>query len=350
MSKLKKSLIFLLVLVIIYCLGPSRPVPILDNQPLGINSLNINTIEEHVTRLEAGIDNIKPNNEAEIVWANDTNKVQTEYAFVYLPGFGATKGEGEPTHRQIARYYGMNLYLARLEKQGLIEEEPFIDLQERKLVESAKEAVRVAKILGKKVIILSCSTGSTLGLYLAAQDPSIAAVVAYSPNIDLADPTSMILTKPWGLQIARLAMQSKYRGFEADETVKKWWTNYYRIEGLVALKSLVQHTMKDKLFPKIKQPVLMAYYYKNDTEKDNIVSIDRMHEVFDLLATPIEQKRIVALGEVSGHCMASQYYSTPEQLKIVFDHTIAFLDETLHLAKVIETSEEQTFPEPLEQR
>lgn len=58
-------------------------------------------------------------------------------------------------------------------------------------------------------------------------------------------------------------MQSKCRGFEANETVQKWWTNYYRIEGLVALKSFVQNTMKDQLFPQIKQPVLMAYYYKN---------------------------------------------------------------------------------------
>lgn len=110
MSKLKKFLLFLVVLAIVYCLGPSRPIPILDNQPLGINAFNINNIEAYIANHEASFDNIKPNNEAEIVWANDSNKVQTEYAFVYLPGFGATKGEGEPTHRQIAKHYGMNLY------------------------------------------------------------------------------------------------------------------------------------------------------------------------------------------------------------------------------------------------
>lgn len=333
MSKLKKAALSVLLLIVVYWLGPTRPIPTLNNEPLPTDELTLQNVQIYLDEAESQ-PNLKPGNGAEIVWANDSNYVQTEYAFVYLPGFGASKGEGEPIHREIAKRYGMNLFLARLEGQGVVEEEPFIDLEERRLVITAKKAVQIAKVLGKKVIIISCSTGSTLGLYLAANDKDIAGVVAYSPNIDLADPMSFLLTKPWGLQLAQLFLWSKYRGFEADENVKKWWINHYRIEGVVCLKSLVQNTMTDDIFKAIDQPVYMSYYYKNEEESDQIISIPKVKEAFESLATPKDKKRLVALSDVSGHCMASQFYSTEEQLDVVRKETFNFLEDALNLSPI----------------
>jgi len=332
MSKLKKFLIFLVVLAIIYLLGPRWPIPVLNNDALSITTLNIENIEEYVNDKEAAVKNMKPNNQAEIVWANDSIKTKTKYSFVYLPGFGASKAEGEPLHREIAKRYGMNLYLARLEKQGIVEKEPFLDLKEDKLVESAKEAIRIGKTLGEKVIIVSTSTGGTLAFYLAAKDPDIASIIAYSPNVELADPMSDLLTGPWGLRLARTFLWSNYRGFEANDTIKKWWINEYRIEGLVTLKSLLIHTMTDDIFKAITQPVYMSYYYKNEEEKDKIISIPRVKETFELLQTPADKKRLVALPNVSGHCMASGFYSNEEQLNVVRKETFDFIETTLNLA------------------
>jgi hypothetical protein len=42
---------------------------------------------------------IKPDNEARVIWANDSLKNKTEYALVYLHGFTASQGEGDPVHR-----------------------------------------------------------------------------------------------------------------------------------------------------------------------------------------------------------------------------------------------------------
>lgn len=329
MSKRKKTLLFFAALFVFYCLGPRCAVPTSDNKPLSNKELNINNIAQFVQQHEAAVSNLKPHNEAEIVWANDSNKIQTEYCFVYLPGFGASKGEGEPIHREIAQRYGMNLYLARLEKQGITEAEPFLDLTVDNLITSAKEAVQIGKTLGKKVILLACSTGATLGFYLAANDPEIAAIIAYSPNIDLADPMSELLPRPWGLQLARLFLWSNNRSFEANDTIKKWWINDYRIEGVVALKSLLEYTMTDEIFKAIKQPVCMAYYYKNENEQDDIISIPRLKEVFEILSTPPDKKRLVALPDVSGHCMASQFFSNEMQLDVVRKESFSFMDEVL---------------------
>ncbi|MDC0230854.1 alpha/beta hydrolase [Aureispira] len=331
MSRLKKITFLLLIILFTFVLGPSWPIPKLNNLPK-TSKYNIDDIQEIVYNKENSIANLKPGNEAEIVWANDTNQVQTPYCFVYLPGFGASKGEGEPIHREIAARYGMNLFLARLSKQGVYEEEPFLDLNEEILVESAKEAIKISKTLGKKVIIVCTSTGATLGFYLAANDSDIASIVAFSPNFDLADPLSWMLTGPWGLQLSRLVFGSKYRSFDANDTIKKWWINKYRIEGVITLKSLIKHTMTNEIFRSINQPVYLSYHYKNENEKDKLISIPRIIEAFDLFSTPNTKKRLVALGDVSGHCMASRFHSTEKQLDIVRKECYSFIENVLQIS------------------
>ncbi|MFZ8461094.1 alpha/beta hydrolase, partial [Staphylococcus aureus] len=83
---------------------------------------------------------IKENNEARIVWANDTLKQKTNYAIVYLHGFSASQEEGNPVHRNIAKQFGCNLYLARLAEHGIDTVDALFNYTADRLWESAKEA------------------------------------------------------------------------------------------------------------------------------------------------------------------------------------------------------------------
>lgn len=53
------------------------------------------------------------------MWAELVHKSKTKYAFVYLHGFSASEKEGHPVHRNIAKHFNANLYLARLQGHGL---------------------------------------------------------------------------------------------------------------------------------------------------------------------------------------------------------------------------------------
>ena len=92
-----------------------------------------------------------------------------------------------------------------------------------------------------------------------------------------------MLTGPWGLEMARAMMKSKYRSFDASEEQKKYWMHSYRIEGLIHLKKLVETTMVKETFNAVDQPVFLAYYYKNEEEQDEIVKVSAMREMFDQL-------------------------------------------------------------------
>ena len=110
-------------------------------------------------------------------------------------------------HRNIAKQFHCNLYLARLAEHGIDTTDDLQNLTAEKYWESAKEAYIIGKKLGKKVILMSTSTGGTLSLQLAAAYPEIAGQILFSPNIQIYNPTAPLLNKPWGLQIGRMVMK-----------------------------------------------------------------------------------------------------------------------------------------------
>jgi pimeloyl-ACP methyl ester carboxylesterase len=324
---LKVLALLIIALVVVYLLGPKPPKPALE-MSLAQMPAQLLDVESLIEEKESQIA-IKPDNESRIVWA-DSLPQKTAYTVVYLPGFTATYMEGEPVHRHFAARYGYNLYLPRLSEYGLATDAPMIDFSVDRLLASACEAVAVGLAIGDEVILMGSSTGVTLALLLAEKFPEkIAAVIAYSPNIEVENATAKLLTKPWGLQIARMFVGGKFRGFEESDTYKKYWYTHYRLEGLIGMQSLLDASMKPALFTRVKQPFFMGYYYKDEEQKDQVVSVSAMLKMFDQLGTPEEQKRKVAFPNVGRHELASGLVS--KDIESVEKATYQFAEEILGL-------------------
>ena len=187
MKRLLKMIAALVaVLAVVYFLGPKPSAPVFNNELPTVAS--INALDASIADMEA-THKIKPNNEAKIIWA-DSSKSQTEYAIVYLHGFSASQMEGDPVHQNIAKQFHCNLYLARLAEHGIDTTEDLMNLTAEKYWESAKMAYAIGKQIGKKVILMSTSTGGTLALQLAANYPEIGGLILYSPNIEVFNPSA----------------------------------------------------------------------------------------------------------------------------------------------------------------
>ena len=124
-------LITIVVLVIIYLLGPHPKKPVYSTALPAVPS-NAVALENYIKSNEAQY-KIKPNNEARIVWL-DSNKTKTEYAIVYLHGFSASQEEGAPLHTNMAKKFGCNLYLSRLAEHGIDTTDEMINLTPDKLM------------------------------------------------------------------------------------------------------------------------------------------------------------------------------------------------------------------------
>nr|WP_299385188.1 alpha/beta hydrolase [Allomuricauda sp.] len=327
---LKGILLVAGLLIILYYLGPKVEKPNLDTTLPEVRS-NLIELERTVVQKEQSVANIKPDNEAVIIWADSVPR-KSEYSIVYLHGWSASRMEGSPIHEQTAKLFGCNLYLPRLAGHGLDEKEAMLGLTADQVLDSAKEAIAVAKQLGEKVIIMATSTGGTLALHLAGGDKDIAGLLLYSPNIEIYDRNSKLLSGPWGLRLARWVKQSDYHEFEAEEEKKKYWTTKYRLEALTQLQSLIDHTMVPETFKKVTQPVFMGYFYKNDSIQDKVVSVPAMLKMYDALGTPEKNKRKMAFPEAGEHVMTS--YVTSKDLESVQNATEQFLTAVLGLEKV----------------
>lgn len=325
--RIKKRFAVPAALALIYLLGPRASYPVFDGKinDLGLGISDLNTFVE---KKYADTLNLKLGNEGYIQWAGAPGE-KTEYSVIYLHGFSASPMEGDPIHREFAQRYGANLYVPLLAGHGVSNKESFENLTPKDLIESAKEAIAVGNILGEKLIILSCSTGSTLSIYLTAENPErVHAQMCYSPNIDLEDKTSVLLTKPWGLKLAQTVTGKKYRHVPLPPRCHPYWTMDYRLEGIIALRALLNETMRPDIFRKIDQPLYVGYYYKNEEQRDKTVSIEAMQDFFAQVKTPEAQKRIQAYPEGT-HVMLSPLQN-PDITKVRAE-TFKFAEEILKL-------------------
>jgi len=304
MRKKTTWLIVILMLVIGYLMGPKPSKPEYSKEIPSVPEAAY--LNEFISTKESQ-HKIKPENEAVIVWCNDSSKQKTEYSIVYLHGFSASREEGAPIHREIAKQFGCNLYLSRLAEHGLDTIEPLRKLTADKYWESAKEALAIGKQLGHKVILMGTSTGATNALQLAANYPNdVHALILLSPNIAINDPNAWLVNNPWGLQIATLVQGSRYNDSKDQRDIyKKYWYSHYRLEGVVALEEMLETSMTKETFSKINQPTLMLYYYKDDIHQDSTVKVSAMREMFSQLGTAPSQKREKAMPNTGDHVISS---------------------------------------------
>ncbi len=317
----------LLLLIIIYFFGPEPSSPKFDLSLPAVPA-SPQELEKYISDHEA-LHKLKPDNQARIIWRNDFTKEKTEYAVVYIHGFSASHEEGDPVHIDFAKKFGCNLFLNRLEDHGVDTTEPLLTVTADRLWNSAKEAYTIGKQLGNKIILMATSTGGTLALKLASEYPEIAGLILLSPNIAINDKNAWLLNNHWGLQMAHL-IQGKYvHAKDTTALYAKYWNPKYRMESAVQLEELIESSMKESTFQKVKQPTLVLYYYKDEIHQDSVVKVSAIKRMFGQLATPAGQKRMIAVPDAGDHVIGS--YIKSKDVKKVQEECEKFALEILGL-------------------
>ena len=330
MSATKITIAIIIILGIIYLLGPTPEKPNYNTTFPSLTS-DLIRLSDSISVSEKSIENIKKDNGARIIFANDSLKNKTDWSVVYIHGFSASAMEGNPIHEEFAKKYGMNLYLARMSDHGIKSEDELIGMTANRLWETAKNALAVGERLGDKVILMSTSTGGTLSILLASKFPDkVSALINFSPNIRINDPSAFILNKPWGLQLARLVMGSNYNvtGSQTEPSAA-YWNNKYRLEATVNLQELVETSMTEETFKNVKCPSLTIAYYKDEEHQDPTVKVEAEEWMSSLISTPESKKRFVKLPNVGGHPLASGIFSKDlESVRVTIN---SFADDVLGL-------------------
>lgn len=318
----------LLGLIATYFLGPTPPNPEYNtrfpNLPDDLKHLD-NLIQQKESRLP-----LRKDNRARILWQQEEPGV-TEYSVVYLHGFGGSYRDGYPVNVKIADTLGANIYLSRWAGHGMVAEEALEDFSPEAAWESAKEALAIGEKIGRKVIILSTSTGGTLAFKLAATYPEkVHALINLSPYIEDDTDGAFLLNTPWGYELAHLVSWGDHMKVEhKKEIAAQYFDTVYPSGALVDLQVLLASITTSKMFKKVHSPVLTLFYYENFLEEDDHVEVEVYPEVYNLLATPDSLKSLVRLVEPKTHFLGSDIKS--ENTEVVVREIVRFLRKDLNI-------------------
>jgi len=319
------------LLIIVYLSGP-KPEPASFTNDLPVVPSDAAALTNYIQEKESSF-KLRPGNEARIIWANDSAKTKTEYAIVYLHGFSASQEEGAPLHKEIAKKFGCNLYLARLSEHGKDTTDKLIHLTANSYWNSVKEAYAIAKQLGEKVILMGTSTGGSNALHLASVFPEVHSIILLSPNIEIRNQFAWLGNNPWGLQIGRMVMGSKYvTPPNQPPLYSSYWDSSYRLEAVASLQEYLETAMIRETFEKVKQPTLMLYYYKDEVHQDSVVKVEAMQRMFQQLGTPTDLKKSVAVPNAGDHVIGS--YIKSKDLVTVENEIVSFMEKILKMRRI----------------
>lgn len=321
-------LIFFLLIGITYFTGPTIPKPELT---VSLPELpeDLNKLEDYVEKKERNLP-VREDNEARILWDTDPPTI-TEYSIIYLHGFAGSYRDGYPVNVNVADSLGANIFLARWAGHGLTPPASLGIFSPESAWEAAKEALVIGQKIGKKVIIMSTSTGGTLAIKLAATYPdSVHALINLSPNVEDDQEGAFLLNSPWGYELARLVSFGDHMKVEHEQEIaRQYWDTIYPSKALVDLQVLVDETMTQETFNNVTSPVLTLFYSKSFLMEDGHVEIDdypMMHKAF---STPSPLKKLVSLDVPGTHFIGSEIKSA--NTDVVEAEIIKFLRNTLRV-------------------
>lgn len=250
--------------IALYAFGPANPfgseMPTMRPQPPAV----VTDLEPWLKASESQFQNLRAGVEKTILWANATPQ-KTKYAVVYIHGFSATRLETAPLAEVVAQALSANLFYTRLTGHGL-DGEALGNATAQDWLADTVEAIKIGKVLGEKVIVISCSTGSTLSTWFGttADASLVDAMVFVSPNFGLKNKFSELINWPWGQSIAKIIAGDKIEYQSADPREAIAWTQSYPTRALFPMMALVKK-VKNSDLARFQTPVLVLYSAQDQT-------------------------------------------------------------------------------------
>ncbi len=308
-------IVIISALVIFYLVGPRITVDT-DLTPVELPP----DLEAYLQASEAQFPDIQSGTEKIIFWADPATKQKTPVSLVYLHGFSASRQETVPVTDRVAAELGANLFYTRLTGHGL-SGEAFAEATTNDWLNDSLEAIDIGRKTGEKVVVVSNSTGGTLGTWLAAegQIDDVVALVLLSPNFGPNQLGINLSLGPWGRQIVRL-INGPTRSWEPHNAEQAlYWTHDYPVEPVLQMMGAVK-IVREADLSQIKTPILLFY-----SPQDTVVDPNHTLNFFEQVqATPKQLVPVPDTGDPDKHILTGDILS-PQTNDFMVGEIIAFL-------------------------
>ena len=218
-----------------------------------------------------------------MVWRG-LKDVPTDLAIVYIHGFTASLQEVRPVPDAVAESLDANLVFTRLRGHAR-DTDALEDVRASDWREDLQEALAVARHVGRDIVIIATSTGGSLVVAAAADDPDVMdrvkGVVLVSPNFGVADPTAAALHLPAGRYWLPWLIGRQQGGELQDPQQASFWTAPYPTTVLFPMAAVSRAAARAN-HADITVPAL--FYY---SEADQIVDATHTTRVAEQWGGPV---------------------------------------------------------------
>lgn len=289
-----------LLLIAMFAFGPTvhldldgeaaraRPIPTTPDE-----------LEAFLSQENLAIKNAVPDTDAQIRWHAPESPGRQPWAVVYLHGFSASRQETAPLAQLLADSLKANLFEARFTGHGqpgsaLASATPEAWLRD------AKEGIAIGRALGDRVLVLAASTGATLAIISAAQEPEAedTAFAFISPNFGPRAFASRLLLWPWARTWIPWVAGTE-RSWEPENPEQgKYWTTSYPIEALFPMMASVKASGLVDV-GRIKAPIHIFL-----SEQDPTVDPARTRKMFERFSSSAAKRLTEVEGPGDHHVLA----------------------------------------------
>lgn len=225
----------------------------------------------------------------------------------FLHGFGASRGGGEAVLDPLAADIGANIYYPRLPGHGSTPD-AHASAEAERYLQVASETLALTRAIGERTCLVGSSTGGLLATWLAARWPDdVDALVLASPFYAFADPSSLVLRLPFGLDAVEWAYgpdrDASFDDPRALEGYSDAWLTEQRTRALGHIERLRGWLARDDVYARVRCPVLLLYH-----PADQVVSVSAMHYAFARFA-PHPASRFVPIDD-GNHVLLSAHVAS----------------------------------------
>lgn len=247
-----------------------KPINIKSDFDPNLIGLNI---DEYLIKSEQQFSDIRQGVSKKIIWANKKN-TKTPISIVYIHGFTASSEEVRPLPDLIAKDISANLYYTRLSGHGRTSN-AMGNSSIQNWMNDLHEAIEIGSRIGKKVIILSSSTGGTISVTSALNKKLSSKILGYifiSPNFGINNKFANLISWPFSEYWLQLILGKTMKHSPRNENNKKYWTMSYPTNALIPMARLVNE-VNNKDFSNIKKPAL--FYFSMEDKVVNPLKIKK---------------------------------------------------------------------------
>ncbi|ETA50166.2 hypothetical protein P279_20915 [Rhodobacteraceae bacterium PD-2] len=216
-------------------------------------------VSDWLAAREAAVADLRPGAEKRVLWSGRP-EAPTDWSVVYVHGFSASAGELRPLPDRVAGGLGANLFFTRLAGHGR-DGAAMAEASLEDWMRDMTEALAVGRRIGRRVLVMGCSTGATLIALALARDKApevaeVAGAVLLSPNFGLRDRRSAILIWPGMGRVLPLILGPE-RGFvPRNAGHAAAWTTRYPVGALIPMARAVQASRRVR---GLRVPVLTVF-------------------------------------------------------------------------------------------